>query len=410
MQQKMLSNRTLGEPNVLKILNVIASVDPAQGGPVEFIRSLSAPMLELGIDMEVASADDSEAIYVQEFPCAVHALGPSYGGAYRYTPRLESWIRANHIRYDAVLLHGIWDYASFGAWRGLKGSTTPYAVFSHGMLDPWFRKAYPLKHFKKQLYWILASGRVLRDSAVVLFTCAEERRLAEGAFFGFSYKSEVIAFGTADVDGDPAAQKRAFIDVNPTLEGARFLLFLSRIHEKKGCDLLIEAYVSVAYENPDIYLVIAGPDQIGLKAKLQNLVQRLGLADRILWPGMLTGEAKWGAFRSAEVFVLPSHQENFGIVLAEAMACGTPVLTTDKVNIWREIADSEAGFVEPDTKDGISRLLSRWVELDVSARTEMRKKARAAFEMHFAVEQAARDLAEVLRSLSLKDRAKETVI
>ncbi len=134
-------------------------------------------------------------------------------------------------------------------------------------------------------------------------------------------------------------------------------LFLGRIHRKKGCDMLIDAFAKVAADDPDLYLVMAGPDQQQWSAKLKQTAANLGIKNRVFWPGMVTGDAKWGAFYGSEAFILPSHQENFGIAVAEALACGKPVLLADKVNIAEEIAEDGAGLMELDTPDGTLQLL-----------------------------------------------------
>jgi glycosyltransferase involved in cell wall biosynthesis len=118
--------------------------------------------------------------------------------------------------------------------------------------------------------------------------------------------------------------------------------------------------------------------------------------NRITWTGMLTGDMKWGAFHAAEIFMLPSHSENFGIVVAEALACSLPVLITDKVNIWREIVQDGAGFAEPDTLVGTVALLERWLGLSADEIYQMRIRARACFEYRFNIQQAAIKLVSVI--------------
>ena len=176
----------------------------------------------------------------------------------------------------------------------------------------------------------VSEGPLLRHAGAVLFTSEEERRLAERAFLPYALKPRVVAYGTAEVPGDPAAQRAAFAAAVPQLAGKPFLLFLSRIHVKKGCDLLVEAFGRVAAQAPDLQLVIAGPDQAGQVAALRATADGLGIADRVHFPGMISGDVKWGAFRSCTAFVLPSHQENFGIAVVEAAACGAAVLISDK--------------------------------------------------------------------------------
>jgi len=187
------------------------------------------------------------------------------------------------------------------AWRALRHKNTPYYIFAHGMMDPWFREKYPLKHFLKQVFWWTAEGRVLRDAVGVLFTCEEERVRASHVFRGHPYKEQVVLFGTSDPQGDPNKEKAAFVSAFPALRDKRYLLYLSRIHPKKGCDLLIRAFAECSAQLPiNLDLVVAGPDQVGWIPELQALARKLEIADRIHWPGMLTGELKWGAFRSAE--------------------------------------------------------------------------------------------------------------
>lgn len=180
------------------------------------------------------------------------------------------------------------------------------------------------------------------------------------------------------------------------MHGKRIVLFLSRIQEKKGCDLLLDAFAQVAKLDARLHLLMAGPDQTGWAAALRAQADKLGIADRISWPGMLQGDDKWGAFYAAEVFCLPSHQENFGIVVAEALACDKPVLISNKVNIWREIESDAAGFVDTDTVDGTVRNLQRWLALDAPGYAAMSESARQCFATRFHMQRAAQRLVGII--------------
>ena len=380
----------------MHLLHVIPSINPQGGGPAEGVRQRGLCLQQSGHTVEVLTLDDPAAAYVQAYPLPVHALGPSRG-AYQYNPRLVPWLRAHASDYDAVVINGLWQYHSFGAWRALRHSGVPYFVFTHGMLDPWFKRTYPRKHLKKWLYWPWADYRVLRDARAVLFTSEEECRQARESFWLYRAREAVVSYGTATPPADAAGLRERFLASQPELRGKRVLLFLSRIQEKKGCDLLIEAFASVAEQEPALHLVMAGPDQTGWQATLQARAQELGVAARISWTGMLQGERKWGAYYSAEAFVLPSHQENFGIVVAEALGCGLPVLISDKVNIWREIAADGAGLVNPDTLEGTTRALLGWLALGEQARASMAQQARRTFVQRFTVEAMAQSLLDVVR-------------
>ena len=375
----------------LRVLDVIQSLDPALGGPAEGLRQISAALQRLGHASEVLSLDCDTDGWVRAFPATVHALGPRHG-RFGYAHRLVPWLREHAGRYDAVVVHGLWQYHGLATWRALRGSGVPYFVFPHGMLDPWFRRAHPLKHLKKWLYWPWAEYRVLRDAAGVLFTTAEEARLAPQSFALYRARPLTVGYGLTLDPVAHDARAEDFLQAWPALQGCRLLLFLGRLHPKKGCDQLIEAFARHGGRDERLHLVMAGPDANGYRSLLERLARSHGIEHRITWTGMLQGQAKWGALRAAEVFVLPSHQENFGVAVAEALAVGTPVLLSREVNIWREIIEDGAGFAEADTVEGTTALLGRWLDLDDSARSQMAARAQPCFAGRFQVDAAARAL------------------
>jgi glycosyltransferase involved in cell wall biosynthesis len=362
---------------------------------MEGVRQRGLRLLEMGHQVEVVSLDDPESPFLAGYGLPVHALGPSKGG-YRFNSRLVPWLHDHAREYDAAVINGLWQYHSFGAWRALHRMNVPYFVFTHGMLDPWFKHTYPLKHLKKWLYWPWADYRVLRDAQAVLFTSEDERLLARESFWLYRVREAVVSYGTRTPPDDAEALRAHFHAAQPELRGKRVLLFLSRIQEKKGCDLLIDAFAQVAGQYPNLHLVMAGPDQTGWMSTLQAQARRLGIAERITWPGMLQGDMKWGAFYASEAFVLPSHQENFGIAVAEALGCGLPVLISDKVNIWREIEADGAGIVNPDTAEGMGKTLRGWLAHDAAGRQKMAVQARATFEQRFTVDAMAKSLTHTM--------------
>nr|WP_319566122.1 glycosyltransferase [uncultured Rhodoferax sp.] len=380
----------------MKLLRVISSVNPRGGGPIEGVKQIQTPLEQLGFQVEVACCDAPDSPWLSDCPLpVVHALGPSQN-RYGYTPNLVAWLRQNAPRFDAVIIHGLWQYHGFAVHKALAGSATPYFIYTHGMLDPWFKHTYPLKHLKKWLYWPWAEYRVLRDARRVIFTCEDEKLLARKSFWLYKAREAVTSYGvsTPPANGTELASK--FMAAYSHLAGKRIVLYLSRIHVKKGCDLLIDAFSKAAQADPSLHLVLAGPDQTGWATKLQAQAQALGVADRITWPGMLQGDMKWGAFYAAEVFVLPSHQENFGIVVAEALACGKPVLISNKVNIWREIETDGAGLVEEDSLQGTQNLFTRWLNMSHMEFAAMKANTIPCFHSRFHIQRAAERLLEII--------------
>ena len=185
----------------------------------------------------------------------------------------------------------------------------------------------------------------------------------------------VVDYGTAAPSVNFESARSDFFNRFPQLRDQRFLLFLGRLQEKKGCEELIQAFVAhcSSPNNQALYLLMAGPSADN--AYLLRLKQLASAARRdtpIVFSGMLSGDMKWGAFSAADAFILPSHQENFGIAIVEALACGTPVLISNKVNIWREIVNERAGIADEDDRAGAARLIDRWVNTPAEAREAIR--------------------------------------
>jgi glycosyltransferase involved in cell wall biosynthesis len=384
---------------MINILHIIPTMNPESGGPAEGLHRL---VLSLGVEGAVSTIltldDPAAASWKFDASVSMVDLGPSKL-SYAYSSKLIPWLQINVEKYDAVIVNGLWQYPGFAARQVCKAKGVPYYVFTHGMLDPWFKKEFPLKHLKKWLYWPWGQYPVLHDAAAVLFTCEEERVLARQSFWLYRCNEKVVGYGTVAPKGDAEQQREVFFEKYPETRGKRNLLFLSRIHEKKGCDLLIEAFADVAKLDGNLHLVMAGPDQQGWKKSLVQMSERLGVADRITWAGMVAGDVKWGAYHAADAFVLTSHQENFGIVVAEALACGLPTLISNKVNIWREIAEYEAGLVADDTLAGSKDLLGRWVGMSEEARNAMRRNAKHCFDTNFEMGQTAQNLIKVIVDL-----------
>ena len=384
---------------LMRILRVIDTLNPRTGGPAMGVRSVTPVLRDLGHETVIATVDSPE----QPAQCVdgadVIALGPARG-SYRFSQDLRVWLLRNVHRFDVVVVHGLWQSLGRSVHLATRDNPVPYFVYPHGMLDPWFRRAYPGKHAKKWLYWLMVERHVLGDASAVLFTCEEERRLARKSFAPYYCVERVVNYGTAAAPDDEALQIATWHKLYPALRHRPFLLFLGRIHPKKGIDLLLEAYATLASQTgTPPALVIAGPSEDPeLLRRLQTLAANLPERSEIIWTGLLEGAAKWGALRTADAFVLPSHQENFGLAVVEALSVGTPVLISKQVNIWREIVADGAGFASDDTVAGTTELLAGWHALPTIARTGLRSRAAKCYRERFDVHSVAHSFVTTVQS------------
>ena len=401
----------------MKILNVIGSVNTRHGGTTDHVFSCSRAWSRLGCECHILCLDPPSSDYIKNSPVKTFALGeePTSGfqkfarrrlniSRYGYTPNLRRWFDENAKNYDAIILNGLWNYTSYGSWLALRSSSTPYYVCPHGMLDPWLRRVAPWRQMIRRAFWTLFEKNVIKDTAGIFFASEEELRIACEAYSVPREKCRVVGYGTEDIVGDPETQKAAFLARFPQLRDKRLILFLGRIHQKKGIDLLIKAFGGVAERHRDFDLVIVGPDDSALTPSLHKLATRLGVERRIHWAGMLTGNEKWGAFRCSEFFALPSHQENFGIAVVEAMAAAVPVLISDRVNIWTEVKAGRAGHIVSANVAGVTEGLDKMCSLSETEMRDMREAARRCFLENFRFEDNTREALSIL----VKGRAKLT--
>jgi glycosyltransferase involved in cell wall biosynthesis len=396
----------------MRILKVSHSLNPAGGGVATAIDALSRAQQALGHEIEVACLDDPSAPWLAGRPYPVHAFAPPSLRGYGWCPALARWLRANLRRFDAATVEGLWQYPGPATRAAALAAGVPYVVYPHGMLDPWFRRMYPIKHYKKMLYWRLLEHRVLRDAAAVVFTAEEERRLAEGGFHPWRMQAVVAPLGVDAPGRDPAVRARQWHERYPALAHRRILLFLGRLDRKKGVDLLLESYAatypeSIRTTNAGPALVLAGPvSDPAFVNRCHALARQLGLRENIdvFWTGLLEGDWKWAALEAADVLVLPSHQENFGYVVAEALAVGTPVLISERVNIWREVVENGAGLAAPDDLAGTQQLLTAHGAWTSDERRQRGVAAQACFARHFELAAAARRQMQVLES-AIHDRS-----
>ena len=396
----------------MKILRVIASMDPKSGGPCQGIRNTVGALSQLGVENEVVCLDSPESEFIKQDSFKIHALGPATN-PWSYSGQLLPWLIENISRFDAVIVHGLWLYPSHATRKAFTEFTRkstkeiPWFIMPHGMLDPYFQDASDrkLKALRNKFYWRIFESKVVESATALLFTCEEELLLARKPFQPYRPKREVnVGYGIQPPPSYSSEMSTAFFQKTKLSSDHKYLLFLSRIHPKKGIDNLIKAYLEIlAKPDQNLHnlplLVIAGPGlDTPFGKEMINLARKNEkFKNRIIFPGMLSGDEKWGAFYNCEAFILPSHQENFGIAVVEALACGKPVLISDKINIWREIERSGGGLIGSDTLDGTLYTLSRWFECSEDEKEDLKRKAYDTYDTHFRIEKNIITLMKTLR-------------
>jgi glycosyltransferase involved in cell wall biosynthesis len=391
---------------MLKILHIISGASPETGGPIQGIRNYEKALFDLGVQRDLVCFDNPEAIKEWSFPSTLNVigLGESKTG-WQYNKEFMPWLEENATKYDRIIMDGMWSYHTYATIKAIhklrrKNLSVPKVfLMPHGMLDPWFQKDKKrrLKALRNYFYWHLIEKKVVNSTDGVLFTCKEELLLARTTFKGYSPKKEYnIGFGIVAPPLQNDAMLDGFYEQFNISKEQPYLLFLSRIHPKKGVDLLLKAYYDLLTRSQPIakvpQLIIAGS---GLDTEygkeLEGYVSaRPVLQEKVQFVGHLGDDLKWGALYGCAAFVLPSHQENFGIAIAEALACSKAVLITNKVNIYREIKNGNGGCIEDDTLEGTYKNLHNWLSLSTQEKEKMGSNAFAVYQDHFNIENAAK--------------------
>jgi glycosyltransferase involved in cell wall biosynthesis len=336
-----------GNPFDMKILHVIASLDPATGGPPMVAVRLAAAQAALGCETHVSAyrfpgAEERIEASLKTIPnfalVRFDAL-PVLTRTERLLPSGARRILSSAIsQFDLIHLHGVWETLIKAAAAIARKAGKPYVITPHGMLDPWAMRQ---KRLKKRVALSLGYRKMLSGAAFLHYLNADESALA--APLGLTAPSRVIANGIFLEELDPLPPRGKFRDAHSAVSTSRIILFLSRLHYKKGLDYLADAFVIVARRVPDAVLVVAGPDD-GAKAAFEAQIARLGIAHRVHIVGPLYGAQKIAALRDCDCFCLPSRQEGFSLAVTEAMACLAPVVISRDCH-FPEVAEVKAGFV-----------------------------------------------------------------
>ncbi len=400
----------------MNVLNVVSSMHPKNGGISNLIKNYITIWDDNAhiVKTNVVTVDNPNEVYDNSDRYIL--LGDALSSRWGYSKKLELWLLDNVANYDVIIVHGLWQYTNYCVGKVIsnlkkQGKQTPKVfIMPHGMLDPYFQKASSrlIKAIRNIIYWAVIEKHTINKSDGLLFTCEEEMRLASLTFKGYKPKNTFnVGLGIIPPPKYIKTNQQSFYKKFPTLDGEKFILFLGRIDEKKGIDMLIDAYERIF----EIYwseskllqkLMIVGPgfDTPYGKVLKKRIESNQFLNEKIVIANMLSGDDKWAAFYESDVFILPSHQENFGIAVAEAMACNKAVLISNKVNIWTEIEQSNSGIVEDDTLVGTVDLLLKWAHLSKEEKIEKCDNAYSVFQNKFNANCTALQLIDILKKNS----------
>ena len=390
----------------LKVLHIIFGMEPEQGGPVTSVLSLTSALAQQGIHCEIfttlwkkdsADAMPSCAVPVNRFD--VEFLARFWHG-YSKSLAKTLWDRIGSGAFDLVHVHEPWHYPGFVAFRAARKHNIPYVLSPRGALEAWCLRQ---KAFKKWVYMKMIQGHILQSANAIHALANEERK----SISELGYKTPIFVAPNG-VDSSPfecSPDISEFLSAHPDLSGKRVILFMGRLHSKKGLDVLARSYVSLSHKFKNVALLVAGPDEDGTQKKMESILKTSSALRGTVFTGMLTGKDKLAALACADLFVLSSYSEGFSMAVLEALAAGLPVVISRQCN-FPEVSEHNAGFVvEPDdtaVTEAISTLLS-----DDQLRARMGQNGRNLVREKYTWNAIAASMAGLYRKLVARRSTKQ---
>ena len=392
----------------MKILHVTPSYFPAThlGGTVQFLYLLCSALRQqnVAVDVVTTNAGLEKRTDIPLNAWTTQGQVPvryfRYFGYlhYNFSPVLFFWLLRNVKQYDVVHITAVWNFTTWAAAVACRFHKVPYLISPQGVLYP---ETINLKSTGlKKLYYALIARKCLLNAALLHFTTADEYRRVT-AHLPLHDRHIIVPLAINLEDFKNVANLPLFQNYFPQLPNKPYLLFLGRVDQKKGLDMLIHAFASVHRAFPQYLLVVAGPDNDGYGQTLRQEIEALGLQDFVVFTGMLDGDAKLAAYRDATVFVLSSYSENFGMTVVEAMAAGTPVVISDHVGIYEEVRADQAGIVTQVNAESVAAgILQVLQDKDLQHTLIANGKKTAAHR--YDIQAVARTLTQAYSTLSDK--------
>jgi glycosyltransferase involved in cell wall biosynthesis len=334
------------EPPAMKVLHVIPSLDSRDGGPTTALSHMASCAAAEGISVFVATTIDRQEAVERELqfgvPTSIDSwtcyFFPRQTRFYKVSLSLLKWLWEHSAEYDLIHIHAVFSFAPIAAWRAAWRSGTPYIVSPHGLLNQW-GMVHRRKHIKAISFRFIERPLLDRASAIHYTSTAEQD---EAASLHLTARSVVVPLGIDTAVFSNLPDHQVFEKQHPDTKGRARVLFLSRIDPKKGIEVLLQAWKLLAESHPNALLVLAGSGAADYTASLHALAKHLRVESRIIWTGLLGPEERCAALGAADVFVLPSKSESFGLALLEAMAAGVPCVSTSGVALGQEAAATGA--------------------------------------------------------------------
>ena len=392
----------------MRLLCVVPSYWPAfqYGGTVTCVHNLNKALVKKGIDVTVYTTNvgldskvpvdhevdvDGVRVFYFRFSKFFEFMGTT---GWQFSWQMTKALRRGLKGFDLIYLPAVWNYPTAVAAYYSRRYKKPYIIVPNGTL---YTYTIERRAWKKRLYYKLIAERDLKSAAAIHYTTEDEVEQCHSRL-GLKNQAIVIPNGIDLTEFAVLPGRGRLEDLYPIVRDKKVILFVGRVHWIKGLDLLAKAYGRLARERGDMHLLIVGPDEGGYKRKVEGWLEDEGVLERVTFTGMLTGEEKLAAYAGSDLFVLPSYSENFGMVVIEAMACGLPVVISDRVGIFREVERAEAGIVVPPNS---ADLYSAFVKLldDKDEAQAMGARGKALVEEQFAIGKVADRMTEAFREI-----------
>lgn len=387
----------------LRILQIIPSISLVYGGPSQMVKGLSSALASQGVDVTVLTTDSNgdvgqppldvpldqpvaqDGYQVRYFRCSPFRR-------YKFSPDLLRWLWHQAREFDLAHIHALFSPVSTAAAAIARHKQLPYILRPLGTLDP---ADLQKKRQLKQIYAALWERSNLAGAAGIHFTSAQEAKISER--FGIQTQDLVIPLGVTPLVMPHPGEARRQLGIT---EHSPLLLFMSRLDPKKGLNLLIPALEKLLAEGVNFHFVLAGtnPQDPDYESQITEQIKASPLSSCTTITGFVTGQLKAALLQDADLFVLPSYYENFGIAVAEAMVAGTPVVISDQVHIWEEVKGAEAGWVCACQVDALTQVLRESLQ-DAGERQRRGKKGQQYALKNYSWDAIAQQMIQVYRQI-----------